>query len=133
MMEAFPNRMDLSRFGGHDGEARSKVTESMNEPKPKRVRRYYDEAFRRNAVAVVESSGRSLKEIALELGISHWNLRDWTKKHGRNQRKPAATPAEMQREIARLRRENESLSARCEVLKRALGILAEPSAKASGA
>ena len=103
----------------------------MNEPKPKPVKRQFDEAFRRNAVALIESSGRSLKEIATELGVSHWNLRDWTKKHGRNRPVPAATPVEMQREMARLRRENQSLQARCEVLKKALGILAEPSSNAS--
>jgi hypothetical protein len=39
----------------------------------------------------------------------------------------------MQREMARLRRENQSLQARCDVLKKALGILAEPSASASHA
>jgi transposase len=105
----------------------------MSEAKLKRVKRQYDEGFRRNAVALVESSGRPLKEIALELGVSHWNLRDWTKKHGRNKPVPAATPAEMQREMARLRRENQSLQARCDVLKKALGILAEPSASASHA
>jgi len=82
-------------------------------------------------VALVESSGRPLKEIAAELGVTHWNLRDWTKKHGRNQPVAAATPEEMQRELARLRRENQSLEARCEVLKKALGILAEPSGNAS--
>jgi len=105
----------------------------MNEPKPKRIKKQYDEVFRRNAVALVESSERILKEIAAELGVTYWNLRDWTKKHGRNQPVPAATPAEMQREMARLRRENESLQARCEVLKKALGILVEPSANASRA
>ncbi len=112
------------------GEARNNLPESMKEPKPKRIKRQYDEAFRRNAVALVESSGRSLKEIAAELGVTHWNLRDWTKKHGRNRPKPAASPAEVQREVTRLRRENESLAARCDVLKKALGILAEPSANA---
>jgi len=104
---------------------------TMSEAKPKRIKRQYDEAFRRQAVALVESSGRSLKEIAAELGVTHWNLRDWTKKHGRNQPVSAATPEEMQRELARLQRENQSLQARCEVLKKALGILAEPSSSAS--
>ena len=104
---------------------------AMNEAKPKRIKKEYDEAFRRHAVALVESSGRSLKEIAAELGVTHWNLRDWTKKHGRNQPVPAATPDEMQREMTRLRRENQSLQARCDVLKKALGILAEPSSSAS--
>ena len=103
----------------------------MSEAKPKRSKRRYDEEFRRNAVALVESSGRPLKEIAAELGVTHWNLRDWTKKHGRNRPVPGATPAEMQREMTRLRRENQSLQARCDVLKKALGILAEPNPSAS--
>jgi transposase len=106
---------------------------AMNEPKLKRIKKQYDEAFRRNAVALLESGGRSLPEIAAELGVTHWNLRDWTKKHGRNRPVPAATPAEMQREMTRLRRENQSLQARCDVLKKALGILAEPSGNASRA
>ena len=62
----------------------------MNEPKLKRTKKQYDEVFRRNAVALVESSERSLKEIAAELGVTHWKLRDWTRKHGRNQPVPAA-------------------------------------------
>ena len=106
---------------------------AMKEAKPKRIKKQYDEAFRRQAVALVESSERSLKEIAAELGASHWNLRDWTKKHGRNQPVAPATPAEMQGELTRLRRENQSLQARCDVLKKALGILAEPSSNASRA
>ena len=48
---------------------------NMNEAKPKRIKRRYDDAFRRNAVALVESSGKSLSEIAAELGVSHWSLR----------------------------------------------------------
>ena len=105
----------------------------MNEPKPKRIKKQYDEAFRRNAVALVEGSGRPLKEIAAELGVTHWNLRDWTKKHGGNRPVPVATPAELQCEMTRLRRENQSLQARCDVLKKALGILAEPGRSASHA
>ena len=44
---------------------------SMSEQKPTRTKREFDEAFRRNAVALLENSGRSLKEIAAELGISY--------------------------------------------------------------
>ena len=105
----------------------------MNQPKPKRTTRHYDEEFKRNAVALVESSGRPLSEIAAELGISHWNLRDWIKGRYRPRPVVAASAQEMQREMARLRRENENLKARCDVLKKALGILAEPSPNASRA
>jgi transposase len=105
----------------------------MSEPKLKRTRREYDEEFRRNAVALVESSGRPLNEIAAELGCSHWNLRDWIKGGARKKAAPPATVEEAQREMTRLRRENENLQARCDVLKKALGILAEPSGNATRA
>lgn len=106
---------------------------NMNEPKPKRTRRQYDEEFRRNAVALVESSGWPLSKIAAELGVSHWNLRDWTKGGSHKKFAPPATTQELQRELTRLRRENQSLQARCDVLKKAQGILAEPSGNASRA
>jgi hypothetical protein len=48
----------------------------MNLPKAKRVKRQFDDTFLHNAAALVESSGRPLSEIATELGVWHWNLRD---------------------------------------------------------
>jgi transposase len=95
----------------------------MNEEaKPKRRKRQFDEAFRRQAVALVETSGRPLREIAAELGVSHWNLRDWKAIHGRR-----STPGQLQR----LRAENASLRDQRDALKKALGILAEPPPSAS--
>ena len=105
----------------------------MNETKPKRLKRQFDDAFRRNAVALVESSGRPLREIAGELGVSHWNLRDWTKGRHRTRPVAAASAAQLHSELGRLRRENQRLAARCELLKKACGILAEPSPSASPA
>ena len=110
-----PRQVSLSRFGGHGWGRRSNLLTSMNEAKPKRIKRQFDEQFRRNAVALVESSWRPLKEIAVDLGVWQWNLRDWTKRHGRNKPVQAATTAEMQREMARLRRENGNLQARCDI------------------
>ena len=58
-----------------------------------------------------------LNELAAELGVSHWNLRDWTKGGERKKAAPPATAEEMPREMTGLRRENESPKARCEVLE----------------
>ena len=69
-------------------------------------------------------------QIAAELGVSQWNLRDWRKPYGdsRGSRKPGKTSAAaVQSEMARLRRENQNLKAQRDILKKALGILAEPS------
>jgi len=96
----------------------------------KREKKRYDEGFRRNAVALVQSSGRPLKELALELGVSYWNLRDWSQSH-REASVPAASVQEMQQEMSRLRKENQSLQTRCDILKKALGIVSEPSGSAT--
>jgi transposase len=109
----------------------------MNEEKKgKREKRVYDEAFRREAVALLQSSAEPLAQIATELGVSQWNLRDWRKQYGdpSGSRKPGkASAAAVQSEMARLRRENQNLKAQRDILKKALGILAEPSSNASRA
>jgi transposase len=104
---------------------------TTTENKPKRPKRRFDEQFRRDALALVHSTGKPLGEIADQLGITHWNLRDWMKKE-RQEGQPAATSiADLQRVIARLQRENESLQAQRDVLKKAMGILSEPNRNAS--
>jgi transposase len=92
----------------------------------KRSRRKYDEAFKKQAVALVETSGRSLNQIAAELGVSHWNLRDWREIYGRR-----TTPAQLQEQIEGLRAENAELRGQRDALKKALGILSTPSGNAS--
>ena len=99
----------------------------MNEEvKEKRTRRRYDEAFRREAVALVESSGKPLSEVAGQLGITHWNLRDWMPIYGKR-----STPGQLEARVARLEQENARLRDQRDALKKAMGILAEPSGNAS--
>jgi transposase len=99
----------------------------MDETAPnKPTRRKYDEAFKKQAVALVESSGRSLNQVAAELGVSHWNLRDWRGIYGRR-----STPAQLQEQLERLRAENAELRGQRDALKKALGILSTPSGNAS--
>jgi|SRR5436190_10732878 len=105
-----------------------------HEKKSKREKRVYDEAFRREAVALLQSSDEPLVQIAAELGVSQWNLRDWRKQYGdsSSSRKPGKGAA-AQSELARLRREIQKLKTQRDILKKALGILAEPSGNASRA
>lgn len=103
----------------------------MNEKKNKREKRVYDEAFRREAVALLQSSDEPLVQMAAKLGVSQWNLRDWRKQYGDSDGKSAAVGVQL--ELARLRRENQNLKAERDILKKALGILAEPSGNASRA
>lgn len=92
----------------------------MDEP-VRAKRRKYDEAFKRRAVALVESSGSSLSQIAGELGVSHWNLRDWKEIYGRR-----STPGQLQEQLEGLRAEISQVREERDALKKALGILSTP-------
>jgi transposase len=99
----------------------------MDEPaKSKRKRQRYDEAFKKQAVALVQTSGRSLNQVAAELGVSHWNLRDWREIYGQR-----STPEQLAGQLERLRAENAELRDQRDALKKALGILSKPSGNAS--
>ncbi|MEO6789138.1 MAG: transposase [Chthoniobacteraceae bacterium] len=57
----------------------SPTTEETN---PNEVqRRRYDEQFKRDAVALLEAR-RGATQLARELGVSPWNLRDWKEVFG---------------------------------------------------
>jgi transposase len=95
--------------------------------KPLRERKRYDAAFKRDCVALLEQSGKTLKEMAGELGIAVWSLRDW-RQRARRANAPARVPQTLEEkdtELIRLRRENESLRTQRDILKKALGIVAD--------
>ena len=94
--------------------------------KSKRKRQQYDEAFKKQAVALVQTSGRSLNQVAAELGVSHWNLRDWREIYGQR-----STPVQLAEQLERLRAENAELRGQRDALKKALGILSTPSGNAT--
>jgi transposase-like protein len=86
----------------------------------------YDSEFKQNAVALVKS-GRSINEVARDLGVSDWSLRHWIRleKEGQQLKEPATIAGETpeQRELRQLRQENEYLRRQRDILKKALGIL----------
>ena len=102
-----------------------------------KMRREFTPEFKREAVALLASSGRPLMQIATELGISPSMLRTWrTVVHGGTPRSragskgsatsssPMASPADQAAEIARLRRELDRTRMERDVLKKAIGIFA---------
>lgn len=104
----------------------------MNQPST--PRRTFDETFKREALALLLKSGKSPKALAQELGISHWNLRDWKKCYGPPPAAPTPrSPLELEAENRALRREIETLRIQRDILKKTLGILSEPPANASNA
>ena len=98
---------------------------SDGEPRQKRPKKQYTAQFRRNAVALVETTGRPLSELAEQLGVTHWNLRDWLKRYGKKGTRTTSAE-ELRAAIVQLQQENEALRAERDVLKKAMGILATP-------
>lgn len=91
-----------------------------------KVRRKYDEQFKREAVRFVDETGRSLREVAEELKISEGLLYKWHRKYGTEQRTEPLPPSEAE-ELRRLRRENEILRQERDFLKKATAYFANPS------
>jgi transposase len=101
-------------------------------PEPARQpRRTYDETFKRDAVALLLKGDKRVKQLAQELGVSQWNLRDWREHYGPSA--PAKTTEQLAAELRTLRRENDSLRTQRDILKKTLGILVEPSPNATRA
>jgi transposase len=91
-----------------------------------RTGRRYDREFKNNAVALVRS-GRTVTEVARDLGVSKWSLGRWVEqaKAGQALSEPKTLSVETadQRELRRLRQELEYVSRQRDILKKALGIL----------
>ncbi len=99
-----------------------------------KTRREFTPEFKREAVALLESSGRPQIQIAAELGIQPSMLRQWRMaQSGMVSRSgatpspgsPVASPSDQAAEIARLRRELDRTRMERDVLKKAIGIFAE--------
>ena len=109
----------------------------------KKLRRCYDEAFKRDAIALLHG-GRKAAQLARELGISVWNLRDWKERYGVGAgaaRPPTLSAGQSSAvspntvaaavELADLRRELEATRRQRDILKKALAIVAQEDANAT--
>lgn len=93
---------------------------------PKSPPRYPD-AFREEAVALVQAGERTIPQIARDLGINEQTLRNWSKRAeidaGRGA--PDELTSDERAELVRLRRENRVLQQEKEILKKAAAYFAK--------
>ena len=102
----------------------------------KRARREFSPEFKREAVALLERSGRRQMQVAAELGIQPSMLRSWRALQDGSPRLRAghsalaaampavATPADLASENAKLRRELERTRMERDVPRKAIGSFA---------
>jgi transposase len=93
-------------------------------PDPKKL---FTPEFRDEAVRLAQTSGRSRREVAADLGIGLSTLRNWIDRRRDRQMEqpPFDRQEDMAVELKRLRRENEVLRQEREILKRATAFFAK--------
>lgn len=81
----------------------------------------YSPEFKRDAVALVHASGRTVTEVARELGVSPEGLRNWVKqdKTDRGEGSAGALTSAEKDELRQLRRQNREQQQTIEILKKA--------------
>ena len=91
----------------------------------------YDDAFKQEAIRLWKSSGRSAETTARDLGISVFQLYDWNRTGQPARAAGVAVLPEskesLQLENERLRAELARITEQRDILKKATGILSEPS------
>jgi transposase len=101
----------------------SSLTSHSGRPRPDPKRGYFPTL---DAVALVRG-GRTITEVARDLGVSKWSLGHWVRRAEEGQMlsepKTLALETPERRELRRLRQELEYVSRQRDILKKALGIL----------
>ena len=85
---------------------------------------HYSAEFRAEAVRLVETSGQSIRQVAMDLGISNESLRRWI---ARTRERPPGTPlsTDERAELVELRRRVKVLETEREILRKAAAFFAQ--------
>jgi transposase len=87
------------------------------------VRRKYDPDFRAGAVRIVRESGKSIAQVARDLGVNEGTLANWVARDRQaNSPTPDGVSPDERAELARLRKENAELAMERDVLKRSVAL-----------
>ncbi len=78
----------------------------------------YSMEFRREAVRLLRSSGRSVPQLAAELGCSLQSLRNWSRQIDVDAGKADGLTSDEREELGRLRRELRTVTEEREILKK---------------
>ena len=87
----------------------------------------YSKEFKRDAVQLLRTSGRSVPQLAKELGVSPQSLRNWASQRDVDEGRAEGLSSDEREELRRLRREVKVLAEEREILKKAAAFFASES------
>ena len=85
-------------------------------------RRRYDEEFKREAVRLTYESGRTVAQVARDLGMDENNLWRWRRKFSSSGGEKKEPGESAEAEVKRLRRELSRVTEERDILKKALAV-----------
>ena len=85
----------------------------------------YHPEFRAQAVQLVKDSGKTVRQIAEDLGVCYETLRKWVRQAEIDSGEREGLTGEERKELKRLRRENWLLREEREILKKAAAFFAQ--------
>ncbi len=91
-------------------------------------KRVFTSEFKREALNLLETSGKPLAQVARDLGVSDNTLHGWKqqmREHGQESFPGSGHQTPQEEEMRRLRRENEILRQERDILKKALAIFSK--------
>lgn len=83
----------------------------------------FTDDFKREAVRLTHESGRTIRQVAEDLGVGLSTLTKWRRDQA--DREPASPEDDPHKELVRLRRENEILRQERDLLKKATAFFAQ--------
>ena len=92
------------------------------------TRKTYSDEFKRDAIHLLETSGKKLSEIEEELGLPHGLIRKWQQRFQINKVDNSLELNEVEQlkaELRNLKRENEILRQERDILKKTVGIFSQ--------
>lgn len=89
----------------------------------------YSEEFKKEALHLLETSGKTKAELERDLGLSHGLLRKWQLRYQIEEETQELIPSEVEHlkaQIRQLKRDNEVLRREREILKKTVSIFSQP-------